>query len=106
MVAEVPFRLTATVMRDDGTVDTEFNGTVSHRGGVVLAIAGYGNFIPSSIVGSTDVSADHGVATFNLTVDPAPWFRLTVSAVVPDPNVEGGFSAISAQTNLERAALP
>jgi hypothetical protein len=105
-VAEVPFSLTATVYRDDGTVDTDFNGTVGVSAVSGWDLAGYGAFIPSSVVGSLAVSAESGVATFDLTLDPAPAFRLTLSASVPDPTVEGGYSTISTQVNVTVSPFP
>ncbi len=108
VVAETPFTMTATVFRDDQTVDTDYNGDVNvwAESFWQLASHGYENFVGSSIDGPSTVSAVNGVATFNWTVDPAPGFRLTLSAVVPDPNVEGGYTAITAQTDLGVSPFP
>ena len=107
VVAETPFTMTATVLRDDLTVDTDYTGDVNLGAESCLAARRSRlRFIGDSIDGPSTVSAVNGVATFNWTVDPAPEFRLTASAIVPDPDVEGGYTALIAYADLHVAHFP
>ena len=52
------------------------------------------------------VTADQGVATFVLSLDPAPAFELGLSAEVPDPNASGGSTSVSTQMAVGVGQFP
>jgi hypothetical protein len=99
ITAEIPFDLTAEVHNDDGTLDTSFDGSFDATWESFWDNAHYGDLVGSSVQ-IQSVSNSGGVSTITMVVDPAPSFRISLSAIVPDPSGGAGTSIGSAQFDL------
>jgi hypothetical protein len=86
VTARSPFDVTAVVYNDDGSVDTNFDGSFNlDADSYWKYLVRWRDVIPSS-ASILSVTTDAGVSTIRMVVDPAPYFGLALSANVVNPD--------------------